>query len=211
MNNLKNIIILLTLSILVTCNIPLSDKPEYNNFIEYKIKKGKQNFKPNENFWPIKLPNNVTLSMAFDSSAYWSFNDWEQDKDYFDINKGVGYTHAFSKNNSQSFFIGWRPKKDCDQTFETFIYVNDNKTKWYISESLDVATNEVVVADLTLGTNTLEYCLKNNITELTGELPWEPITLAREAGTWIGGANNSEGPYGGKSTQNMIMYGKRFY
>lgn len=180
-------------------------------FTTYTIDSGKQNFKPRESLIPISArKNHINLQMVFDSSAYWSLADWGGDSDIYDYNKSVGMTAAFSENNRNAVFIGWRPNVNAPYTWDVVAYVNDGKKGWSLSDPITAFAGDVIELDLELRKTEIKYILSNGDKVRHGGLDWTRpwYKKYRWSGTWIGGSNNSPGPYGGESTQKMKIYGK---
>lgn len=183
-----------------------------NDFIEYTIDSSKQNFSPRESIFPFSIKEGyVNFQMIFDSSVYWTLDDWEGDRDYFDYNKGVGFTAAFSRNNRNSCFIGWRPNYAIPYTFEVVVYTNNNDKSWQISDVIIFSSGELIEVDLYLGPKNISYALIGVEKTVAGLHQWNRpwYKKYRWSGTWIGGKDSNPPTFGGRATKFMLIYGKK--
>lgn len=172
----------------------------------YTIHPGSKNFAPKESFWPFRA-SGFRLACRLEPSCWWSAEDWEGDRDRADWNKLKGITWAFSANNKCSAMTAWRPGK-LENVFEITAYTNDRRGGWTITgDPVEVYAGEVFYCDVTIFDDAVRYEVSyfGNVTEYVHpwHRPWLPYY--RETGTWIGGEDNSPGPYGGKATQYMEM------
>jgi hypothetical protein len=53
------------------------------NLTTYRIEVGSWNFRPLENPLP-RIGNKFTVEVVFDSNCYYSLDDWEEDRDWYD-------------------------------------------------------------------------------------------------------------------------------
>ena len=190
---------------------------------QYTIQTGKQNFKPCEPIWPKHYPSGFRFRAVLDASCWWSKEDWKGDKDRNDWNKLCGMTGAFSRNNRRTAYIAWRPA-DIENTFLVTAYTNDKKGgfMWgwqgeanrYLN-AITVKANEEFTGACTMfkknGQNYLSYELlrpKYPNHPLVIEHPFDPSwhRFYRQVGTWMGGADNSPGPYGGGAHKKMKLW-----
>ncbi len=186
---------------------PLSSQ---RGWVEFQVEEGRQNFTPSESILPFRIQeDSLRIRMLFDPSAYWSLDDWEGDRDYFDWNKGIGFTAALSANNKNAVFVGWRPSTQKPFTIEVVAYVNDQNRSWNISEILYVRPIDTITLEVGLEKDSVNYTLSGGVRVIKGTLPWRRpwYRYYRRSGTWIGGANNSPGQYGGEATQRIIISG----
>lgn len=211
---MKNLILILVFF----CGIPFLQSQPDDTWKTYKIDKGRKNFKPSESFFPFRATDKeVSLGLSFDSSAYFSpvtyyYDNNRLDRDYFDWHKGPGVTSfGIKPNNRNAFFLAWRPSPVKAFSWQVCVYVNDNDKGWTASPYVTVNVGEVVEANLMLGKTRIGFHIKDpdeiHIQQLA---EWKRPFLQcyRHAGTWIGGANNSEGPFGDEAVQDMVIYTK---
>ena len=173
-------------------------------FKQYDIKEGQQNFSPKESFWPIYRPKGFRLTAILDESCWYSKEDWtlDYDKDWHDYNKLKGVTNYFTLNNHTSALIAWRPNKE-PYHFDIAAYTNFPKTNWIIGEPVIVEAGQEFSAEGLLSRRKVSYTIQGEKTEHSFA---KRLWFGRETGTWIGGANNSEGPFGGEASQDMKMW-----
>lgn len=181
--------------------------------IRYTIKAGKQNFKPREPIFP-RCAKGFEIKALLDESCWWSSEDWQGDRDRQDWNKLAGITSAFSANNKRSAMIAWRPA-DAPNTFLLTAYTNDKKGGWQHGrtglEAITVHAGETFKAEVFINEELLRYEADYRIITARGEF-WcnhkfdKPLfNFYRRIGTWIGGANNSPGDFGGEASQDMSL------
>lgn len=169
---------------------------------EYNVKKGNQNFKPNESLWPVMNPKGFKLDAMIDSSCWYSLEDWNNDRDWFDYNKLKGITNYFTANNHTSALIAWRPHTE-PYKFQIAAYTNYPKSGWTIGKPVTVAANTIFSCEADLTKKKVTYSIQGQTTEHAFA---KRIWMARRTGTWMGGANNSDGPYGGAASKDMKMW-----
>lgn len=175
---------------------------------QYEIRAGQQNFKPLESPLP-KWGKMVTIDAELDSSCFYSWRDWSFDRDWWDWNKLKGVTSFFGANNKTSAMVGWRPANI--KGFMLTPYVNDKKGKAHYADGSDaffIEVNQPFRVTIELQKNKAVYTFTAGDKAKTYTIsqwrrPWHGIY--REVGTWIGGANNEPGPYGGAATQDMKL------
>ena len=177
------------------------------SFTKYTIYPGNKNFDPSEPIWPFRA-SGFSIACRLTESCWWSPEDWEGDRDRADWNKLKGITYAFSANNKCSAMIAWRPGK-LENVFEITAYTNDRHGGWTVTGTpVEVYAGEVFYCSARVYDDAVRYEISyyGNINEYTHPFrrPW--LKLYRETGTWIGGENNEPGPYGGRATQNMVMW-----
>lgn len=166
----------------------------------YTIRPGQWNFNPLESWFPRRA-RGFMGSVIFDSSAWWSIDDWQGDRDIFDANKLKGLTCYFSANNYNSAMIAWRPGSK-DNVFEVFAYTNYPGSEWKTGPIVKVEAGQKLHFQARIDRKQVAY----NIEEKKITHPFRRCWFYREVGTSIGGADNSPGPYGGKATQEMKIY-----
>lgn len=137
------------------------------------------------------------------------------DRDYFDWNKGPGITRATNANNKTSVMIGWRSSGVIQDAWEVCVYFNNPDGSFNQSKPLVLEYPGVAELHLHWEKNKIKYSLVTNSNVLNGgrvdgEYKMRRPRLGyRWVGTWIGGANNSPGPYGGKAHKRMEMAVRR--
>ena len=173
-------------------------------FKRYEIKKGQQNFSPKESWNPIYRPKGFRLTAVLDESCYYSNEDWTLnfDRDWNDWNKLKGVTNYFTLNNHTSALIAWRPDEKKNH-FQFVAYTNFPKTNWIVGEPVIVEAGQEFSAEGILSRRRVNYTIQGQKTEHPFA---RRLWFGRETGTWIGGANNSEGPFGGEASQDMKMW-----
>lgn len=77
---------------------------------EYTIQPGQQNFSPPD---PLGLTTRrgFRFRVAFHHSCYYSFQDWELDRDWFDVNKLTMLTLFYTPNNHLAYGAGFMPSE----------------------------------------------------------------------------------------------------
>lgn len=189
------------------------------------VNEGNQNFKPLDPFIPFgAMLHYFKLDMHLYPSAYWSTDEWsytdvggdmQLDRDYFDWNKGPGITRATNANNKTSVMIGWRPSGVIQDAWEVCVYFNNPDGSFNQSKPLVLEYPGVAELHLHWEKNKIKYSLVTNSNVLNGgrvDGEYEmrrPRLGYRWVGTWIGGANNSPGPYGGEAHKRMEMAVRR--
>lgn len=190
------------------------------------VKEGDHNFKPIEPILPFGANVHFfKMDMHLYPSAYWSTDDWtyrapdgsaQLDRDYFDWNKGPGITRATNANNKTSVMIGWRPLGVVRNAWEVCVYFNNPDGSFNQSRPLILVHPGVVELHLHWEKNKIKYSLVSNSDRLNagrvdGEYSMRRPRLGyRWTGTWMGGDNNSPGPFGGPAFQDMQMAVRRF-
>ena len=181
----------------------------------YKVKKGKQAFRPSVSFCP-RWAMGFELTSRLTPSCWWSAEDWQGDADRSDWNKLGGMTFALSRNNRTAALIAWRPA-DLRNTFLITGYTNDSKGGWQVgAESIGylvVSAGDTFTCTARLEQSMVATHVRYEIQNDTGESIWfyhqfdSPILpLYRQVCAWIGGANNAPGDYGGEAHKRMVLY-----
>lgn len=178
-------------------------------WIEYTIQPGQSNFRPVENPMP-RWANGFKIEARLDESCWWSEEDWQYDKDRQDWNKLKGLTWYFSSNKRCSAMIVWRPGK-LENVFEITAYTNDKRGNFTVTGNpVEVYAGENFQASAEFGRRAIQYNIssfgRTSIYTHAWRRPW--LRIYREVGTYVGGANNSPGQYGGQATQPMKMWAK---
>lgn len=173
---------------------------------EYNIAPGQWNFRP-MGPWCPRLLRKMEYEFMFDPSAYYSLDDWKGDMDFYDINKLVGLTAMFSANNKQSALLGWRPS-EVKLYIELFAYTNDKSGSWRATSLMRVPVNQKVWASINWENDQVTYQVKFEDARetVTHPLPLPTLNLVRPVTLSFGGANNSEGPYGGAAPKHIKIY-----
>ncbi len=168
------------------------------NMKDYVVEAGRQNFRPNESILPRIAAKGMEVYAVFDSSSWWSIDDWNGDRDYYDWNKLKGLTAYWSTNNRQTAMFAWRPDSTA-YTIQVTAYTNDKKGGWTAGPPVRVRCGDLFtgIINWTSRKASYQYGEESVIHDL--RRPY----VTRETGTWIGGGNNSEGPYGGQAHKEM--------
>lgn len=180
---------------------------------KYTIRKGDTNFKPYDNFLPRIRPLGFVVEFKFDPSAWWSKESWDNDADYEDELKLKGLTDYWSTNDKHTAMLSWRPISDQPNTWRVSPYLNYPNTTRTIGEPLIVRGNDAGKFTVIFKENgTVDY-VGEAITSLGDRkviprqnFPFQRTRVMREVGTWFGGQNNADGPYGGKAHKDMCLF-----
>jgi hypothetical protein len=168
------------------------------NFTNYKIKKGEKNYSPMESWLPIFYPDGFEVYFRF-NEGWSSLEEWGGDKDWNDYQKLKGLTKYVTLNNYHSAIIAFNYNKEEDH-YNIFPYVNYPGKEFKIEKNhIVVKKGEIGYAKVEIKKKKVLFTLKDaHGTTLTFEYPFvKRMLVARELGTYPGGGNNSEGPYGG--------------
>ena len=171
---------------------------------KYTIQPGQQNFKPLDSFWPRFNVKKFTVLARFAPSCYYSLQDWEGDRDWYDWNKLKGVTDFFSANNSRSCMVAWRPHVS-DNHIEISAYVNYPGSEIKVQPLGVIECGKIFEVTVRMRGDESEFSYSDGETETTAFLRYRRAWVSREVGTWVGGAGNAEGPYGGAATQYMEL------
>lgn len=179
--------------------------------VHYSVKEGKQNYKPKERITPVFGSDGFVLTGYIDSSSYYSQKDWaidsvEYDRDWHDLNKTKGLTRYITANNNTSVMIAWRPDT-LPYHFQVAAYTNYPKSKWQLGEPVTIQAGEIFIARCEIVDDKANYLIAGDGDQVVTSHDFRKrIGMAREIGTWVGGANNEYGPYGGSASQDMDMH-----
>lgn len=178
---------------------------------QYTILPGRQNFAPAEPVWP-RLGPGFRFRAVFHHSCYWSWADWGYDRDWYDWNKLAGLTWFFTPNNHTSALVAWRPG-NVKGKIQVAPYVNYPGAAWTVGDTLTVDTGAdenapELLGNVYVGRRGIIYRLWYGDESLKQEIPFKRPWpwISRQVGTWIGGGNDKEGPYGGEATQEMKLW-----
>jgi len=178
---------------------------------QYTIHPGRQNFTPSEPPWP-RLGPGFTFEAVFHHSCYWSWADWGFDRDWYDWNKLTGQTWFFSPNNHTSALVAWRPA-NLKGKIQVAPYLNYPGSVWKVGDTLTVDTQDNehgsrLTGSVYAGKREVIYRMAYEEQRLEMVFPWKRKWpwITRQVGTWIGGGNDKEGPYGGEATQEMKLW-----
>lgn len=174
----------------------------------YWIEPGQQDFQPFE--IPCIVPvrgfrtlKDITWNFQFNKNCWYN---WLPDKDQHDWNKLVGLTDFFTANNKTSIMVVFRPFVEKEGFMELTLYANDSSGKFeYIKTMMVVPVETPIKAVLTpLPDRMWELSIECEGKIKKGRLKLDKApSLMRGIKLWMGGDNNSEGQYGGKSSQRM--------
>lgn len=172
---------------------------------QYWVEEGKQDFQPSEIpcIIPLRLLKDITWNFSFSANCWYN---WLPDKDHYDWNKLFGVTDFFTANNRSSVMEVFRPFAESEGFMELAMYTNDSRANFKQSNVLLVCpVKEEVMSKLTPLSNRnwkLDIQCKDKKVEQIMSLDKNPFLL-RCIKLWIGGADNSNGIYGGKASQRM--------
>jgi hypothetical protein len=169
------------------------------------LKKGRNNWRPWGIPWPLILPwfKAIKYTVNFDSSCWYN---WLPDKDQDDINKGGGFTEMFSLNNASAYMWGWNPLASEKDVFRIWAYRNrEDRTFEFVMLGTVKAGKDFDVEVKTDGT--VVFLNGEAITQ--HKFPSPKFWFARMITEHFGGENNSEGPYGGVASQDMMKSVKK--
>ena len=171
---------------------------------KYTIQPGQSNFRPFDSWLPRFNVRRFTVRALFRHSCYFSLTDWENDKDWHDWNKLKGITDFFSANNSRSCMVAWRPDKK-NAWFQVAAYMNYPGTDVQITPLGIVQADTEFSVEVRMNGDEAMFEYSDGLVRNTARLHYRRPWVSREIGTWMGGANNEPGPYGGKATQYMEL------
>lgn len=171
--------------------------------MKYTIKEGQKDWSPMEFPWPYfpKAGSQWIIDVEFTESCWYN---WLPDMDQHDWNKIGGVTNMFSLNNVDSALIGWRPIPEQVNRFELVPYFN-------IGSSFVIGNDAYEIEAGDRARSTIIYLGNKVFSIQIGYAPahseqLKRFWIGRRIGMNMGGANNSEGPYGGEASQDMEMY-----
>lgn len=167
---------------------------------EYTVEAGEQNFKPNESILPFFAPKGFDVLAVFDSSAWYSLDDWEGDRDWYDWNKLSGLTNYLSQNNKQTAMFAWRPDSTA-YLIQVAAYTNDKRGGFTPGPVERVPCGKLFIGKVNWSSRIARYTYGEHAVDHNVTRPW----ISRHTGTWIGGANNAAGPYGGAAHKEMKL------
>lgn len=170
---------------------------------EYVLTAGRQNFRPNESIRPRFDADTMIVVARFDPSAWWSLEEWDGDRDWYDWNKLKGLTAFWSANNKQTAMFAWRPGPTPD-TWQIVAYTNDEAGGRKVGRPITVGKDDLFVGYIYWSEQEVTYRYGDQVVSHLLERPG----MLRETGTWLGGADNDpQGlPYGGAAHREMRLY-----
>jgi len=187
---------------------------------EYNISPGQSNFRPLD---PVGLSRkkDFRFQVAFHHSCYFSLEDYEDDRDWEDVNKLVMATLAYTGNNHNAYGVGFMPDSEAGKILVT-PYTNFPGTDFTTNreESISVGTAAslmeaihaglVVEGEVRQDRRKVNYEIMLNGQRLEVSHPfkskWFMPWIARRVGTYMGGANNSPGRFGGQAHKDMKLW-----
>lgn len=191
---MKKLLVLFAILVVTGCVV----NPE-EPFYEYTVFEGKQDFQPNDTDLIPGSPKKVTWVVTFYPSCYYN---WLPDNDHYDMNKGGGWTEAWTANNKNTIMWAWRPAADTTLMEYVAYYNNPNGGFQFLTEVFRVGLDEEFWVTIEPINGTWVFS-STHIEPFDTEI--EVSNSVRLVGLWIGGANNAEGPYGGKASQDMTL------
>lgn len=167
---------------------------------EYTVQAEKQNFKPNESFLPYIAPKGFEVLAYFDSTSWYSLEEWAGDRDWYDWNKLSGLTNAFTANNKQTVMYAWRPDSTA-YLIQVAAYTNDKRGGFTAGPVELVPCGELFIGKVNWTSEVARYTYGETAIDHKITRPY----VVRHTGTWIGGADNSPGPFGGRAHKEMKL------
>jgi len=171
---------------------------------DYVVEAGKQNFKPGESILPYFAPKGFEVLAVFDSSAWYGMDEWmngdEVDGDWYDWNKLSGLTNYLTPNNKTTAMFAWRPDSTA-YVIQVAAYTNDSRGGFTPGPVELVPCGNLFVGQVNWTSSVARYTYGEQTIDHEIRRPW----IVRHAGTWIGGANNAPGPWGGKVHKEMKL------
>ncbi len=178
---------------------------------QYCVKVGQTNFRPIDNPLPRFRCKGFAVQVRFTEDAWWSIDEVGGDADHYDELKLKGLTNFFSANNEDTVWYTWRPLPE-KYTWRVTPYLNYPKSKAVFGDPVTVTLQDVFdgVCGFRSG-GKVEYTstvISNTGTKTTlvQSFDFKPAYIMRETGTYFGGANNAEGPFGGKAHKDMCLF-----
>lgn len=177
---------------------------------KYEVKKGKSDFKPNYLRLPYKRPKQIEIEFYFDENCWY---DYMGDGDQYDWNKIAGISCYFSGNANRSIMAAFRANPTEKYLFDVTTYSNlPNKvTKKGFGNGNEVML-QVYAKEKTrlLIENHLDewYC-RFDTARIISNTAFHPVVqgaIVNKIGSWVGGKNNSEGPFGGVAPHDMTLW-----
>jgi hypothetical protein len=186
----------------------------YTNMTTKTVQKGRHNFTP------FHVPrifgtkgNGVGCHIIALKSCWF---DWGEDMDREDFNlKFFGVCPIFERANKNGLMIAGRPKAGCPGIIQAGIYSNKNFAHELLSPLAEIRCSDdsrevdYITAHFDLTADGFLRCSMGVFDRMT-QNPIFSATAAKPAKGlhrtflgWFGGANNSEGPFGGVASQKV--------
>jgi len=174
--------------------------------ITYTVKAGETNFRPLERLLPYWSPAGFSLIATIHPGAWASLEEFGGDQDRADWQKLKGLSSFFSGNNKETAYIAFN-YDDEPGFYRAVGYTNFPGSAWVAGKPVRFKEGEPLYAQADFWRGRVRYQLSSaygNESYYHDFLKRKPL-LAREAGTYAGGANNSPGPHGGKAFKDMSI------
>jgi hypothetical protein len=175
----------------------------------YKIKEGRSYWIPRK-FKILLFFKKITWTTEPNTSMIF---DYQGDKDWMDWKKIGGISLVNFSNlfnifikNRDSIMLAWRYNNEID-LFEYAIYVNNNSKNIAYDKPDQLLKTKSSNVNLTIEKeNGIFKCYLyengENVNSINIKPRFNPLFFSL-INPWYGGANNSEGPYGGKAPKDM--------
>ncbi|MEL7122784.1 MAG: hypothetical protein AAFO07_25280 [Bacteroidota bacterium] len=184
---------------------------DLSGFDPYYVEIGKHRFKPTRtNLYRHKDLGRIEYAVVFPESCEY---DFEGDLDQWDWNKGAGLSQDWKRNDKDAIMWAWRYNVDSSR-FELTSYVH-RKYKRFIGRGL---SDEIMLIANTGDLVTIEFqryddkkwgiIFTNHSQQFTNQIEVnlrKNPRYSRSIAPWFGGANNSDGPFGGVAPHDMIL------
>jgi len=187
-------------------------------FKRYKIKAGKQQATPLDGLGGFRIKGDqIAFIVVFEPSCYFPISEWQYgidnqvDSDYFDwaIKTGMVTSIGLNPNRNTHGLVG-RPDPLQFNVMQLTAYTNDQNKDWsWGPEFMRTPVWEKAYLSATLLDESVEWIMSDSDEVYSGVHPWKRPKRFRWTGTWFGGQDNSKGPYGGRTTQDMVFWVKR--
>jgi hypothetical protein len=103
--------------------------------------------------------------------------------------------------------IVFRSKVDVAYCFELAAYTNDRKGGWVVSDPVIVCADERAEFYGKRDGSLMRYLIIGpNGERIEAAHRWKRPWVSSAINTWFGGANNSEGPFGGEAHRDMSVW-----
>lgn len=168
--------------------------------ITYQIKPGQKNFRPFENPLPRFGARGFELNFMIESGAWCSLEDWQGDRDYYDWQKLKGLTSYFSSNNRRTAMFAFRFGVE-PETYQLVSYTNYPGKRRGTGQILTFKADELVFTQAVFAAEeAIFYYGPHRMAH-----DFRAGYVMREVGTYPGGANNADGPHGGRALKAMTI------
>ncbi len=172
----------------------------------YTVKAGQTNFRPLESLMPHWDVAGFSVVSVIHPGAWASLADFGGDRDRDDWQKLKGLTSYFSANNKDTAYIVFA-YDDEPGFYKAAGYTNFPGAKWTVGKPVRFKEGEPLYAQVDFWKNRVQYRISSAHGNETyfHDFKTKGLIVSRECGTYAGGANNAEGPHGGKAFKDMSI------